>query len=48
MDSVSAMLGGLIALIIFNLSATLSLYKKINRLCERIAKIEATLKILDE
>jgi len=48
MDSISAMLGGLIALIIFNLSTTLSLYKKINKLCERIAKIETTLKIFDE
>jgi len=47
MDSVSTMLGGLIALIVFNLSATLSLYRKINRLCERMARIEATLR-LDE
>jgi len=40
------LLSPIIALILFNLTTTFNTYKKINKICERLSRIEATLEMI--
>jgi len=42
------LLSAVLALVVFNLTFTLNMVKKITKLCERTARIEATLKLLND